>query len=173
MGIFISSKTHMSTELPTRPAITFTAADADDFESLVAIRITAMRESLERIGRFDPVRARERFRSGFTPAYTRHIVVEGERVGFVVLKPETAWLLLDHLYITPTAQGRGIGAAVLAQLFAEADALGLPMRVGALRDSDSNRFYMRHGFQLQERAEFDNYYIRPCQAPQTATSSAP
>lgn len=30
-----------------------------------------MRESLERIGRFDPPRARERFLSGFVPELTR------------------------------------------------------------------------------------------------------
>ena len=44
--------------------VVFVAAEPSDFESLVALRIEAMRESLERIGRFDPVRARERFLSG-------------------------------------------------------------------------------------------------------------
>lgn len=136
-----------------------------DFEALVALRIEAMRESLERIGRFDAARARERFRTGFFPEYTRHIVVDGERVGFVVVKPQDAGLLLDHLYVRPGSQGRGIGAAVLARVFAEADARALPVRVGALRDSDSNRFYIRHGFQLVERGEFDNYYIRSPRVP--------
>jgi hypothetical protein len=44
-----------------------TPAAASDRESLVLIRIEAMRESLERIGRFDPARARERLESGFVP----------------------------------------------------------------------------------------------------------
>lgn len=144
-----------------QPPLTFAAVQPSDFEALVAIRIEAMRESLERIGRFDPVRARERFRSGFSPEHTRHVLVDGERVGFVVLKPQHDALFLDHLYVQPRSQGHGIGAAVLAHLFAEADASRLPMRVGALRDSDSNRFYARHGFQLVERGEFDNYYVRP------------
>ncbi|WP_425057397.1 GNAT family N-acetyltransferase [Roseateles toxinivorans] len=136
------------------------AADAD-FEALLALRIAAMRESLERIGRFDPARARERFAAGFAPEHTRHILVNGERVGFVVVKPQEGALVLDHLYIASGAQGQGIGAAVLLEVFAQADAAGLPVRVGALRDSDSNRFYLRHGFELIERAEFDNYYRRP------------
>src|SRR5437660_5430228 len=51
-------------------------ATADDFEALVALRIAAMRESLERIGRFDPARARERFAAGFDPARTRHVEVD-------------------------------------------------------------------------------------------------
>jgi len=35
--------------------------EASDAEDLVQLRILAMRESLERIGRFDPQRARDRF----------------------------------------------------------------------------------------------------------------
>lgn len=140
--------------------VSLAAAAPDDLDALVALRIDAMRESLERIGRFDPVRARERFVSGFTAAYTRHILSGDERVGFVVVRPGDGELLLDHLYVRPGSQGRGVGAAVLALVFAEADAAVLPVRVGALRDSASNRFYLRHGFQLVERGEFDNYYVR-------------
>ena len=49
---------------------------------------------------------------------------------------------------------------MLHRLFAEADVHGRAIRVGALRESDSNRFYTRHGFELVERAEWDNYYLR-------------
>ena len=135
-----------------------------DFETLVAIRIDAMRESLERIGRFDPARANERFRSGFSPALTRYILAGAETVGFLATKPQGSYLLLDHLYIKPGHQGRGIGAEVLQLVFAQAATLGLPVRVGALRQSDSNRFYARHGFQMVEQSEFDNYYLRPPQS---------
>lgn len=141
--------------------VTLAAAAADDLEALVVLRIDAMRESLERIGRFDPVRARERFVSGFAAQHTRHIVSGGQRVGFVVVRPGDGELLLDHLYVQPGAQGCGIGAAVLSLVFAEADATGLSVRVGALRESASNRFYLRHGFQLLDRGEFDNHYVRP------------
>jgi GNAT superfamily N-acetyltransferase len=122
-----------------------------------------MRESLERVGRFDPVRARERLRAGFAPRDTRHIVVMGERVGVVVVRPRTDDLLLDHLYVRPAWQGRSIGSAVLARVLAEAYAAARSVRVGALRDSASNRFYVRHGFELVEHTELDNYYVRaPC-----------
>jgi len=140
--------------------VTLTPVAASDLDALVALRIEAMRESLERIGRFDPVRARERFASGFSPEHTRHIESDGERVGFVVVKPDPDGLLLDHLYIRPEAQGRQLGGAVLALVFAQADAAGLPLRVGALKDSASNRFYVRHGFRLLDQGEFDNYYVR-------------
>ena len=135
-------------------------AQQSDLDNLVAIRIEAMRESLERVGRFDPVRARERFLSGFEARNTHYIEVAGERVGFVVVKHHHNELLLDHLYVRPSAQGSGIGSAVLTQICKEADAAALPIRVGALKESASNRFYSRHGFQFVGSSEFDNDYIR-------------
>lgn len=135
-------------------------AQQSDADALVSVRIEAMRESLERVGRFDPIRARERFLSGFEPRNTRHIEVSGERDGFVVVKHHNNELLLDHLYVKPDAQGSGTGPAVLDHIFKEADAAALPIRVGALKESASNRFYIRHGFQFVESSEFDNYYVR-------------
>ena len=144
--------------------VSFEPAAAADAEGLVAIRIAAMRASLERIGRFDPQRARDRFLATFDPAHTRHIVVDAERIGFVVLRPQGDEWLLDHLYVLPSHQGRGIGAAVLRDVFARVDAQGRALRVGALRESRANRFYARHGFELVERTEWDNYHRRPARS---------
>jgi GNAT superfamily N-acetyltransferase len=119
-----------------------------------------MRDSLIKIGRFDPDRARERFVSGFNPQYTRFINVSGLRVGFVVVKPEASGLKLDHLYIEPEYQGRGIGSKVLQKIFDTADQLGLTISVTALRDSESNSFYQKHGFVFQDETERDINYIR-------------
>lgn len=141
-------------------SLAFGAVSAADGEALAALRVEAMRPSLERVGRFDPQRARVRFLDGFSPEHTRQILKDGERVGFFVLKPRADGLVLEHLYIRPPHQGLGIGAAVLRSVFAEADARGLEVRVGALTQSDSNRFYVRHGFVLESQAEFDNHYVR-------------
>ena len=95
---------------------------------------------------------------GTCPELTRHLVVAGERVGFVVVRPYQGELLMDHLYVHPAHQRRGIGAAVLARVFADADAQRLPVRVGALRGSDSNRFYQRHGFEKVAQDDVDVHY---------------
>jgi GNAT superfamily N-acetyltransferase len=135
----------------------------DDFEDLLALRIAAMRESLSRIGRFDPTRARERFQNGFSPENTRHVVVSSSRVGFVTVRSCDDGLLLEHLYVLPGFQGRGIGAWVLTSIFKTADSGRWQVRVTALKESDSNRFYQRHGFKMVSEGEWDNYYVRPCQ----------
>jgi GNAT superfamily N-acetyltransferase len=144
------------------PSISFSLAEQADFEELLALRLEAMQESLERLGRFDPARSRARFRASFEPKFTRHVLASGARVGFVAVKPHEDGLLLDHLYVRPAKQGLGIGAAVLAQIFAEADAARLPLRVGALRESASNRFYLRHGFEKVGESAWDIHYRRPC-----------
>lgn len=144
----------------------FEPVAASDFEAMLALRIRAMRPSLEALGRFDPDRARRVLTEGFAPAFMRHIVVGGERVGFTTLRPVEQGLAieLDHLYIEPAHQGRGIGAWVVDCAKSRADLLQLPLVVEALKDSDANRFYARHGFVESSRGEWDIQYRRRPQA---------
>ncbi|GAB2445160.1 GNAT family N-acetyltransferase [Streptosporangium sandarakinum] len=55
---------------------------------------------------------------------------------------------LDHLYVAPDAQGRGIGAALLA-LAKERRPDGLDLHVFQ-ENTGARRFYERHGFTLVE-----------------------
>ncbi|HEY3665355.1 MAG TPA: GNAT family N-acetyltransferase [Polyangiaceae bacterium] len=152
--------------MPTRfaPDIRLTPVAPHDADELAALRVTAMRESLERIGRFDPERARARFLSTFMPGNTQHIELAWAWVGVVVMSATADAVDLAHLYIRPESQNQGTGAAVLREIVTTADRLRLPLRVTALRDSAANRFYTIHGFALAEQTEFDNHYER---APST------
>jgi GNAT superfamily N-acetyltransferase len=142
------------------PAFALQTATADDFEALLALRLRAMRHSLTQLGRYDEPRARERLAAGFDPAHTQHIVVGGKRVGFVVLKRLSHVLRLDHFYIDPSAQGRGIGSAVMRWVCDQADDNLLPVELCALKGSAANRFYLRHGYAMTGEGEWDNDYLR-------------
>lgn len=146
---------------PGTPQLALAPATEDDFEALFSLRMVAMQDSLQRLGRFDPQRARERLSRAFEPAHTRHILLGGEPVGFVVLLPMADHLVLDQLYIQPQAQRRGVGSWVMAQVLAQADRLAQPVRVMALKRSEANSFYLRHGFVLQHESEWDLHYLRP------------
>ncbi len=137
----------------------FETASEQDFERLFALRIETMRPSLERIGRFDPQRAHERFRRSFRPDHTRLIIADdGTLAGCVALGPDTDGLLLEHFYIASAAQGRGLGSAVLLRLLEEAQAAGLAVRLSVLQKSEAGRFYARHGFAPVGEDEWDVYY---------------
>jgi GNAT superfamily N-acetyltransferase len=142
------------------PSLQFRPAATEDAGALADLRVLSMKDSLMALGRFDPVRARDRFLSGFEPRCTWQIYEKEQRVGFWVLKPQDPAWLLDHLYVLPSHQGRGIGAQVLAHIFAQADLEGRVLRLGALKGSRSNDFYLRHGFAKVDEAEWDFYYER-------------
>lgn len=130
----------------------------EDLEALAEIRVAAMRESLEAIGRFDPERARRRLADSFAPAHARWIDFDGERIGFYQLRPTGLEFRLDHLYLLPAHQGQGIGRKVLEHIFAETQ--NAPITLGALNQSPANAFYQAHGFQIVEATEWDTEYRR-------------
>lgn len=146
--------------MPNPSVVDYRKAQASDAEALADLRVRAMRPSLEAVGRFDPVRARKRFLDGFVPDQTQVLECDGSIVGFFVVRSAPTHLLLDHLYIAPQQQGRGIGAEVLRLVACTADAARLPLRVGALKGSRANTFYQRQGFTLVEQSEWDNHYVR-------------
>lgn len=150
----------LSESSPLEGRIRFLPARAEDFENLVILRIAAMRESLERIGRFDPARARERLRDSFWPEHTFHIVLDEHAIGFYTFRPVECTLELVHFYIHPAFQNQGIGSFVLSNLITQAERRRMPIRLGALRESVSNAFYLRHGFVKTSEDEWDIHYVR-------------
>ncbi|MCG8524927.1 MAG: GNAT family N-acetyltransferase [Opitutales bacterium] len=138
----------------------FQPTTVEDFGVLVDLRIDAMRESLEAIGRFDRSRSIERFRSSFAPEKTKKIIKDGNLAGFIAFSEYDDHLYLDHLYIDPKFQSLGIGSIVLKSLIEHSEKEEKPVRLGALRSSKSNDFYKRHGFSITKEDEFDIYYER-------------
>ena len=129
-----------------------------DKESLAELRLAAMKESLENVGRFNPEVARSRFLNSFCKNDTKKILVKGVLVGFYVTHNKGDHIHLDHLYFSPEYQGFGLGANVLNLIKGQAREAGLPIRLGALRGSRSNEFYKKHGFVFTHEEEWDIYY---------------
>lgn len=142
-------------------ALRFAPAKPDDLEALVSLRIAAMRESLERVGRFDPIRARQRLVDSFKPEHTRLILVRDALAGCVALGPgpdEDLWL--EHFYLAPEFQRRGLGGGVLKRLLTESDEANAAIRLSVLIESAANTFYPRFGFVETHREEVDIFYRR-------------
>jgi GNAT superfamily N-acetyltransferase len=140
--------------------LSFHIADEADATRLADLRVRAMRESLERMGRFNESRARQRLLSDFTANRTTLLKVDGALAGFYVLREAANGWLLQHLYVEPRFQSQGIGARVLRRIFDGADHQRRTVRVGALKGSASNQFYRRHGFVEVRHTEFDIDYVR-------------
>ncbi|MFY0407449.1 GNAT family N-acetyltransferase [Solicola sp. PLA-1-18] len=101
-----------------------------------------MRPDLERLGRFDG----DRQHSGFDASWTTVIEVDGTDVGCIAVRPEPDASWIEHFYLPPTAQGLGVGTAVLRHVLAARDDDRRPVRLNVLQGSPAKHLYERHAF---------------------------
>ncbi|MEV2252951.1 GNAT family N-acetyltransferase [Streptomyces sp. NPDC050147] len=127
---------------------------------MAELRARVMRPDLERLGRFDEHRVRQRLRDAFSASYTSVIVAGGAFAGCVALRPAEDALWLEHFYLDPALQGMGLGSAVLRRLLARTDADGALVRLNVLRGSAARRLYERHGFSVEDEDPIDVFMVR-------------
>lgn len=136
-------------------------ATVADVEPIAELRAVVMRPDLERLGRFDEERVRQRFRDAFVAAHLSVVESEGRFAGCVALRPAEDGHWLEHFFIDPELQGRGLGTAVLRTLLAQAEAHGRrPVRLNVLQGSAARRLYERHGFVVESEDPVDVFMVR-------------
>ncbi|MER6349013.1 N-acetyltransferase family protein [Streptomyces sp. NPDC001595] len=135
-------------------------ASASDVEAVAELRATVLRADLERLGRYDEQRVRQRLRDGFAPAHTWVIEVAGAFAGCVALRPAEDAHWLEHFYLAPEVQGGGVGSDVLRELLERCDRAGVLVRLNVLRGSAARRLYERHGFTLESEDPVDVFMVR-------------
>ncbi|QNE23255.1 GNAT family N-acetyltransferase [Kribbella qitaiheensis] len=119
-----------------------------------------MRADLERLGRYDEHRVRQRLRDSFSTQYSSIIEIDGELAGCVTLRPADDGLLLEHFYVAPAFQGRGLGSTVLRTLLDQSDAQNMAVRLNVLQGSPARHLYERHGFTLDSEDPIDVFMTR-------------
>ncbi|MEJ8670374.1 GNAT family N-acetyltransferase [Streptomyces sp. NBC_01017] len=143
-------------------------ASAHDVEAVAELRAVVLRADLERLGRYDERRVRQRLRDGFDPAHTWVIETGEVFAGCVALRPaedgpwpgrsQEQWL--EHFYLAPHLQGRGIGSDVLRELMESCDRDGVLVRLNVLQGSPARRLYERHGFTIETEDAVDVFMVR-------------
>ena len=146
---------------PSRPVEwALRSAEPSDVELIAELRATVMRPDLERLGRFDEHRVRQRLRDAFSPEHTSVIVADGAFAGCVAVRPAEDGRWLEHFYLDPSLQGRGLGSAVLRTLLERSDSDGIPVRLNVLQGSAARRLYERHGFTVEDQDPVDVFMVR-------------
>ncbi|MEU8825271.1 GNAT family N-acetyltransferase [Streptomyces sp. NPDC048636] len=135
-------------------------AAASDVGAVADLRATVLRADLERLGRYDQERVRQRLRDGFEPAHTWIIEVGGALVGCAALRRAEDAYWLEHFYLASHLQSRGVGSGVLRELLGWCDGSGVPVRLNVLQGSPARRLYERHGFTLESEDPVDVFMVR-------------
>ncbi|MFI2566401.1 GNAT family N-acetyltransferase [Paenarthrobacter sp. NPDC018779] len=140
------------------PEFALRPSNSRDASWIAELRAVVMRPDLERLGRFDPVRVRERFLKAFIPEHTFVVHVHGVDAGVIAVRPEAEDLWIEHFYISPACQGQGLGGAVLRKVMRDfAD--GRPFRLNVLQGSPARRLYERVGFELESEDPVDVFMV--------------
>ncbi|WP_079277858.1 GNAT family N-acetyltransferase [Streptomyces sp. CB03234] len=135
-------------------------ASVGDVESVAELRAVVLRDDLVRLGRYDEQRVRQRLREGFEPAHTWVIEVGGAFAGCVALRRAEDAHWLEHFYVAPHLQGRGIGSGVLRGLLGRCDRNGALVRLNVLQGSPARQLYERHGFTVETEDPVDVFMVR-------------
>ena len=135
-------------------------ASLREVEAVAELRAVVLRADLERLGRYDPHRVRQRLRDGFEPAHTWVIEAARAFAGCVALRPDDDARWLEHFYLAPRLQGCGIGSGVLGELLERCDRSGDRVRLNVLRGSAARRLYERHGFTVETEDPVDVFMVR-------------
>lgn len=135
-------------------------ASVADVEAVAELRAVVMKSDLQRLGRYDEHRVRQRLRDGFAPAHTWVIETDGALAGCVTLRPSKDEYWLEHFYLAPSLQGRGVGSAVLGTVLERCDQDEALVRLNVLRGSRAQRLYERHGFKVESEDAVDVFMVR-------------
>jgi GNAT superfamily N-acetyltransferase len=86
------------------------------------------------------------FHQNFDPTTEQVVVAAGQDVGVLSVERRDTEIFLSHIEILPEFQGRGLGAAIINDILAEARGKGLPVSLRVLKVNPARRLYERLGF---------------------------
>lgn len=124
-----------------RPA---TIADA---AFLYGLHVAAMRDVVTATWGWDDGWQQHHFAARFVPEAIQIIQITDELVGMLELERRETEFFVGNLKLLPSAQGHGLGTAVLRDVLASAARVNLPVRLQVLEANPrARRFYERLGF---------------------------
>ncbi len=134
--------------------VTLRPSVAEDIDWLVELRAEVLRADLERLGRYDEQRVRDRMRAAFRPEWTRIIVNGSDDLGSISTRPgrlgSVDRALLPHRYATRSRPRK-------ARCYAPCSRNRGPGRHdwNVLQGSPARRLYERNGFVADTEDDVD------------------
>lgn len=139
------------------PVIAIRPAAEADAPALARIAVAAYQHYVPRIGQ-PPAPMTADYTAAIRRGQAWVAAVDGEVAGFIILISRPGYLLLENVAVLPIAQGRDIGARLLA--LAEDRALHVPeIRLYTNAAMTENlAYYPQHGYTETHRAQQDGFH---------------
>ncbi len=110
------------------------------------------------------------FTQWFEPAQFQIVVVDGQDVGIVSVERRPLELFLGTIEILPAFQRRGVGAAVIKSVLAQAQAEAVPVALQVLKVNPARQLYERLGFHVV--GETTTHYLMRTVVPAAPSSAS-
>jgi ribosomal protein S18 acetylase RimI-like enzyme len=108
-----------------------------------------MRPYVERVYGWNDADQVRRFDEHFDPSKNRVVVFEGEDVGVLRTGEGAGEVWVANVQVLPEYQRRGIGAAVIGSVLADAHGRNLPVTLQVLKINPARALYERLGFRIR------------------------
>src|SRR5262249_54810859 len=140
------------------PVITIRLALDAGAPALPSTGVPAYRRYVPRMGR-DPAPMTAGHAAAARRGQAWVAAEDGRAAGFIILTPPPGYLPLENVAVRPAAQGRGVGARLLALAEEHARSLHLPeIRLSTNEAMTENlAYYPRHGYTDTHRAQQDGF----------------
>jgi ribosomal protein S18 acetylase RimI-like enzyme len=140
---------------------TLRPATGDDFDFLFDLHEAALRLHVEAIWGWNEAVQRAKYREALGRHARSIILVDGAAVGVVGIEQRADDLYLELIELHPRVQRRGIGAALLRDFIARAQAARLPATLRVFKiNVGARRLYQRLGFVIV--GETETHYDMRC-----------
>jgi GNAT superfamily N-acetyltransferase len=141
------------------PVIAIRPAAKADAPALASIAAAAYQHYVPRIGR-PPAPMTADYPAAIRRGQAWVAAVDGEVTGFIILLSRPGYLLLENVAVLPAAQGRGVGARLLALAEDRARALGVPeIRLYTNAAMTENlAYYAQHGYTETHQDQQDGFH---------------
>jgi ribosomal protein S18 acetylase RimI-like enzyme len=147
---------------PNHPCYALRPATAEDRQFVEAVYFETQRYLIEALfgWRGDAFESRK-FAEFYDSTNTSIVVVENQNAGWLTVERRPIGISLEHLYLAPQFQDRGIGTVIVADLIGEGRSKGLPLRLSTAKINRALRLYERLGFRQTANDEFKAYLELP------------
>ena len=97
----------------------------------------------------------------------QHQAYDGSDIGWLMVLDAQDHVELEHLYLRPETQGRGIGTRIIQDLVAEARKGGREIRLSTARINPARRLYERLGFRVVDEDRYKVYMVLTTRCDET------
>lgn len=136
---------------PRQAEIWLRPAKPRDYFFAISLYLDGAKRHLSKIGRWDQLRLKTKFRRGYKQAQIQVICVGEKAIGWMQVAEFVGRLHLLQLHLIPHYRGLGIGTRLIKDLLRRADALGKSVTLYVMHGNPAKMLYLRLGFRQAGR----------------------